>query len=209
MNKYTPYIIIALILFGIAIRLSPHLPNATPITALTFTSSMFLSKRWAFLIPLGALALSDMIIGFYDWRIMMSVYGSFACIGFFSFITKKYSDIPTVLATVTGSAVFFFLVTNASVWAFSPWYEKNISGLLYAYELGLPFLRNMLIGDLIYTLTLVSIFKFVFSQKTVALRGIGYPYFSAEKSDSPTSRRHAPVFDSASQASRMIQKTPR
>ncbi|MDO8514839.1 MAG: hypothetical protein Q7S50_04845 [bacterium] len=149
----------ALVCFGIMVRLLPHLPNATPITAIAFAGSIYLGKRWSMLLPLCALFLSDMFIGFYDWKIMASVYGSFALIGCWSWMSRKYSGVLPVFLSVIASSLFFFLITNAAVWLFSPWYEKSIFGLLYSYELGIPFLRNMLTGDIVYTASLLGAFE--------------------------------------------------
>ena len=137
----------------------PHAPNATPIVALAFVGSLYLGRRWSIILPLVALLLSDLLIGFYDWRVMLSVYGSFALIGLISWICRKYNSFLSTGMTVIAGSLVFFLLTNTAVWFFSPWYEKSISGLLYSYELGLPFLRNMLIGDMVYTVALVSLFE--------------------------------------------------
>lgn len=150
-----------LIFFAIAVRLFPHAPNMTPITAIAFVGSLYLKRRWAILLPILALFLSDLLIGFYDWKIMLTVYGSFALIGFLSLVAAKYRALLPVGLSVIGASLIFFLITNGAVWAFSPWYEKSISGLLYSYELGLPFLRNMLIGDVLYTTALVAVFECV------------------------------------------------
>ena len=155
-------IVCALILFGIMMRLMPHAPNATPIAALAFVGSLYLGRRWSIILPLSALLLSDLLIGFYDWRIMLSVYGSFALIGFLSWICRKYNSFFSTGITVIAGSLVFFLLTNTTVWLFSPWYEKSISGLLYSYELGLPFLRNMLAGDIAYTFVLIGVFETAF-----------------------------------------------
>lgn len=148
-----------LIIFAIAVRLFPHAPNMTPITAIAFTGSLYLGRRWGMILPLLALFLSDLFIGFYDWKIMLSVYGSFALIGLLSFVSAKHRGLVPLGLSVLGASFLFFFVTNGAVWAFSPWYEKSISGFLYSYELGLPFLRNMLIGDVMYTSALVVMFE--------------------------------------------------
>src|SRR3989338_8937858 len=82
-----------LVLFGILVRLLPHLPNSTPISAIAFASSIYLGRRWALSLPLLALFLSDIFIGFYDWKIMASVYGSFVLIGILSWLGRKYKNI--------------------------------------------------------------------------------------------------------------------
>jgi hypothetical protein len=161
MHRNTIFLIaLALILFGVFVRLVPHFPNATPITAIAFVGSMYLGRRWSVMLPLVALLLSDALIGWYDWRIMASVYGSFALIGVVSWICRKYKDAFSITLSLVGAALLFFFVTNTAVWFFSPWYEKSIAGLLYSYELGLPFLRNMFVGDIVYTSALVGVFAF-------------------------------------------------
>ncbi|OHB10740.1 MAG: hypothetical protein A3G05_00720 [Candidatus Zambryskibacteria bacterium RIFCSPLOWO2_12_FULL_45_14] len=149
-----------LVLFGILVRLLPHLPNSTPISAIAFASSIYLGRRWALSLPLLALFLSDIFIGFYDWKIMASVYGSFVLIGILSWLGRKYKNLFSIGFLVILAPIIFFLVTNTAVWLFSPWYTKDIAGLLYCYELGLPFLRNMFIGDVVYTTFLFSVFEY-------------------------------------------------
>jgi hypothetical protein len=104
---------------------------------------------------------SDAIIGIYDWRIMASVYVSFALIGCLSMFMRNRRGVLPMFVGVTGASIMFFLITNAAVWVFSPWYEKSVAGLLYAYELGLPFLRFMLAGDLLYAGVLYAAFELV------------------------------------------------
>jgi len=157
----------ALVLFGMLMRLLPHAPNATPIVAIAFVSSLYLGKQWSIILPFAALLLSDLIIGLYDWKIMLSVYGSFALIGCLSWICRRHNSFLPIGISVIGSSLVFFLITNGAVWLFSPWYAKTISGLLYSYELGLPFLRNMLVGDTAYTLVLIGVFEIAYTISTV------------------------------------------
>jgi hypothetical protein len=154
------YIALALLAFGVSMRFLPHIPNATPLVAIAFVASRYLGVRWSYVLPLGALILSDLIIGFYDWRIMTSVYGSFALIALLSWISRTSNKALPVAAAIFSSSVLFFLITNGAVWLFSPWYEKSLAGLLYAYELGLPFFRSMLVGDMVYSALLFGVFEF-------------------------------------------------
>ncbi len=146
--------ILGLIGVGVVGRLVPHAPNATPITAITFAARKQLGRVWALIIPLLAMLLSDFVIGFYDWKILLSVYGSFLCVVVLSQLLKADSHPLAVGAMVVASSLLFFLITNFAVWAFSPWYAKSITGLVYCYTLGLPFLRNMMLGDIAYTAVL-------------------------------------------------------
>lgn len=156
-------IAIALLILGIVTRLIPHAPNATALTAIALVASLYLGNRLlAFIIPAVALLVSDMFIGFYDWRIVTSVYISFLLGWMLVFFSKKKNKLSTTVISLAGSSLLFFIITNTAVWWFSPWYEKNIVGLLYSYELGLPFLRNMFVGDFVYSVVLIGVFEFVY-----------------------------------------------
>ena len=52
------------------------------------------------------------------------------------------------------------MVTNAAVWLFGNMYNAGISGLIQSYIAGIPFYRNMMLGDVIYTLALFGIYEF-------------------------------------------------
>jgi hypothetical protein len=138
----------ALILIGVMGRLIPHPPNAAPITAIAF-AGRYVGRFSAVAIPITAMIISDIVIGWYDWKILVSVYASFAIISLAAVWTSR-DYFPTWL-TIFASSFVFFLITNFAVWLFSPWYEKSISGLAYCYLLGLPFFRNMLLGDILYS----------------------------------------------------------
>ena len=155
-NAFIAIVILAAI--GIAGRLLPHLPNATPIAALAFIGSTYFGRKTAILLPLAVLFITDAIIGFYSLGIMVSVYASFTLIAILSWYAQKQKCILTRGYMIMFGSVSFFIITNATVWWLSPWYEKSLSGLLYSYELGLPFLRNMLLGDVVYTFTLLGTF---------------------------------------------------
>ncbi len=151
MHKKELLIAAGLVALAFAGRLLPHLPDATPLTAVTLASAVYLGRRWALMTPLLVVFVSDLFLGFYDWRIMASVYGSWLVIGFLGFMLERYPGVLSIAALTLGSSLLFFVITNFAVWAFSPWYPKDLAGLLYCYEMGLPFLRNMMLGDLLYT----------------------------------------------------------
>ncbi len=138
----------AVVLGAIFLRLTPHVPNVAPIGALALFSGFIMPNVGGFLLPLVAMIISDMFLGFHST--ISYVYGSFILItGIGYLLHKKATLIEVGLGSFTGS-VLFFIITNFGVWMTSSLYEKNMSGLLRSYMMGLPFLRNTLIGDLFY-----------------------------------------------------------
>ena len=96
------------------------------------------------------LLLSDLFLGWHDT--MIFVYGSFVftvIIG--SLLIKKYSSIKAVSAVFV-SSILFYLITNFGVWLVGDLYPKTAQGLMQAYILAIPFFKNSLLGDFVYTL---------------------------------------------------------
>ncbi len=156
-----PLTILGLIGFGLLGRLLPHIPNSTPVSAVALRAGRDLGRTWVVIIPLSTMLIVDAVIGFYDWRILASVYLSFALIGMFGYSMRFVRGAWRMGGVVLGSSFGFFLITNLAVWLFSPWYAKTLVGLLYCYALGLPFFLSMLAGDLLYAALLFGAFAYV------------------------------------------------
>jgi len=70
--------LVAMILAAAATRLFPHPPNFTPIGAMAlFGGAHFASPLVALAVPLCAMLLSDLLLGFGVHPVMPFVYGSF------------------------------------------------------------------------------------------------------------------------------------
>ncbi len=150
MKKPRLAVLTAMILTAAAARLLPHPPNFTPIAAMAlFGGASFADRRLAFAVPLAALLLSDLCLGFY--RLLPIVYGSFAlivCIGFW--LRTRRRVLPVVVTALAGSFLFF-LITNFGVWATGALYPQTWSGLGNCYGAAIPFFRNTLLGDGVFT----------------------------------------------------------
>jgi hypothetical protein len=141
--------ILSVVIAGALFRVIPHWPNFTPIAAMALFGGTYFSKKYlAFLIPMAALFISDMILGFHSY--MIAVYLSFAVIVGFGFMLRNRVKIGSLLLASVGSSIVFFLITNFAVWIGSPFYPQNFAGLLESYTAGLPFLNNGILGDLFY-----------------------------------------------------------
>jgi len=151
-NK-TQIVIILFIVTAIIFRLVPHLPNVTPITAAAlFSGVYFTNKKYAFIIPLIAMFLSDLFLGFSS--ITLFVYSAFILVSYIGFSSKKMT-----IKTVLLSSISFFVITNLGVWLIA--YPKTLNGLLECYTLAIPFFRNSLIGDFLFAGIMYFSFEFV------------------------------------------------
>jgi hypothetical protein len=111
--------------------------------------------------------ISDIFIGFNFASI--AVY-----VGMLAYVLSsrliKIKHIGYLLAPLTGSVVFF-LITNFAVWL-GPWYAHTVAGLIKCFTLAIPFYRNTLIGDVVFTAAIFGIVFVVEKYKFVPLRSL-------------------------------------
>jgi hypothetical protein len=149
---FTPRLIFVVsVVFAAALsRLLPHLPNVTPIAAIALFGGTYINRKsFAFIIPLVALFLSDLFIGFYTE--MYAIYLSFAITVGIGLLLSKRTNLTTTISASVASSLIFFIITNFAVWMSATYsYPMNITGLILCYEAALPFFRNELFGTLAY-----------------------------------------------------------
>ena len=147
MNKFFILIIIVL---AAATRLIPHPPNFTPIIAMGLFGGAYIHNRsLAVLIPIGAMFLSDLFLGFHGT--VYFVYGSLLLVTILGMIFINKITITNCTVAVLSSSFLFFISTNLGVWLTSSYYPKNIEGILACYTMALPFFGNTLAGTLLYS----------------------------------------------------------
>jgi hypothetical protein len=141
--------LVSAIVAAAALRLVPHPPNFTPIGAMALFSGAYLGGRWlAFAIPLGALVLSDAILGFYPG--MWVQYVAVALIVLLGMLALQRRSVLRITGAAVVSSILFFLVTNFGVWAFSGMYPATAAGLAACYVAAIPFFQNTIAADLFY-----------------------------------------------------------
>jgi len=150
------YLLIAL---ATLCRLVPHPPNFTPVLAVALFGGAMLPRRTALAVPLLAMLLSDLALGYPFGRINLVVYGCFlAGVGLGRLLGVRSTWRRRIPATLTGS-VIFFAVTNFAVWLDpSSFYERTFDGLVRCYVMALPFFRNSLLGDLFWSVSLFGLY---------------------------------------------------
>ena len=147
--KNNIYLALGLVVLLALSRLIPHPPNFTPILGMAVFSGAIINRRFiAYLVPLTAMLLSDLYLGFH--ASMPIIYFSLAvCVLIGTFIEARVSILNSFLSISLGVLVFF-LITNFMVWYGSGMYEFSISGLMTCYFMGLPFVQNTFISSLLY-----------------------------------------------------------
>ena len=135
-------IVLAIIIFGILARLIPHPPNFSPVTAIALFSGLNLkNKKFAFLIPILILFISDLFIG-------ISVINIFVYSGFL-LVVQLGSKIRSIrFLNIILASLIFFIISNFGVWIIG--YPKTIDGLILCYTMAIPFFGYSLAGDLFF-----------------------------------------------------------
>ena len=163
------FVLVGIVLVAAAMRIIPHPPNFTPISAIAlFGGAYFPNTIVAFAVPLVAMVLSDLFLGF-D-ATMPFIYGSFAvsvCLGLW--IRQRRSPLRIGAAALI-SSVLFFVVTNFGVWVVGGLYPRTVEGLLACYVAAIPFFNHTLLGDLTYAAVLFGGFAFM-QRRFPLLRG--------------------------------------
>ncbi|UBM59603.1 hypothetical protein LAG90_02920 [Marinilongibacter aquaticus] len=171
-NKQQFILALVLVVLAAGSRLVPHAMNFTPITALALFSAYAFSGKWKLIIPFLAIILSDIALelttgyGFHSGTVV--VYLAFALMIGVGYLLLQKLNIARLVGATLLSSVLFFLITNfAFFYPESPvvdmaqgHYPHNFVGILASYKAGLPFFKNMLVGDVVFTLFLFGVHEF-------------------------------------------------
>jgi hypothetical protein len=151
----------ALVGLGAVLRLMPHLPNFTPIAAIALFGGVYLKRGHALLLPVAALFISDLFIGFDSWRGRTVVYGSFMLVGLIGLLIRKRKSLAIVVGGSLAGSLVFYLITNFAFLYPQTMYPHTLQGVMQSYINALPFFRYSLLGDLIYTGLLFGAYELI------------------------------------------------
>ena len=144
-------LVLSLVALDVVVRLAPHAPNFTPVAASAlFAGAVLRSRPLALAVPLAAMFVSDLVLGFHDWVVTGVVYAALALPALLGMWARARSTV--LLAPLAlGSSLFFFTSTNFAVWVSSGMYAHDLDGLIRCYVAALPFLQNTVVGDMFWT----------------------------------------------------------
>lgn len=156
-------LVIGLVFVAIFSRWLPHPANFTAVGAVALLiGSVFRTRGWVLLLPVIMMLVSDLALGFH--ASMGYVYGAFLIIALMGLLIpdKNYfqkNQIFRIFGLALSASFVFFMITNFGVWMSAGLYPQTASGLIECFLMGLPFLKNQIAGDLIFSGTLFFVYE--------------------------------------------------
>jgi len=151
-------------LIGILSRLVPHIPNLTAVGATALFMGAKYGMKKSLVVMLLTMLITDSIKGLHS--VMWATYGALIVSMLIGTYISKKRHAGWIIGGSLLSSLVFFVITNFAVWlAPNFMYEKTFSGLVECYTMAIPFFKNSLLGDLMYSSIFFGGFAFVRSFK--------------------------------------------
>ncbi len=146
------YLFVAL---AVAVRFMPHPWHFTPVAAALLYFGARGSKRQLWL-PVAALIVSDLLLTKYVYGLHFSVdiissWLWYAAVAWLGTKLRDNSKPAFILGAALASSVAFFVVSNFGVWLVWNFYPRTLEGLIACYVVAIPFFRQALEGDVLFT----------------------------------------------------------
>lgn len=154
-------------------RIVPHPYNFAPLGAMAlFGAAYFQNKKAAFLLPLGAYFVSDLLVNnilyadYYSGFVLfypgiMWTYGAMLLITAAGLLILKKITPLRVAGGALSASLIFFIISNFGVWAMGLTYPLTAGGLAACYTAALPFFHTTILGDLIYAGIMFGAFELI------------------------------------------------
>ena len=156
-------VLIGMIALTVAVRLLIHfvpgaLPyNFTPVEAIAlFGGAYFSDRRLAFIVPITAMFLADLVIGLH-WLIPV-IYGCIAASVVLGFGLRDKVSVLRVAGYGVAGSLLFFVVVSFVEWLIGDT-DYCRAGIVPCYVAALPFLKNWLAGTLVWSAILFGGFE--------------------------------------------------
>jgi hypothetical protein len=149
------------VVLAVAVRLLPHPFSFTPVGA----SLLFFGARgprkhaW---IPVLLLAGSDVLLTRFQYGYPLTLdhlatWAWYAAVIALGTLLRDNARPLRIVGASLATAVSFFALSNFAVWSVWEMYPKNLGGLAACYLAGIPFFRNELVSDVLFTAVMFSI----------------------------------------------------
>lgn len=155
---------ITLVVLAVGCRLlTPWLHgwNFVPMGALALYAGSRLPRRWAWVVPVAAMALSDLMLDYGTQRPELTrwvIYATFAATTFLGPIANRPQFGSWLLPILSVSASTLFWVTSdLATWAEGLLYPQTLAGLAACFVAAIPFYPNTVLADLLGTAVLFGL----------------------------------------------------
>lgn len=160
-----------IVVAGIASRiLMVEEPNFKPIAALILFAGFYFGRATVGIAALVVtMLISDLVFGFYEPSMMLAVYASLAVCCGLGLLCRKSLQGRNVSAKAFGyfaisslaMSCVFFVATNFAVWASGLWYPNTFEGLTSCFVAAIPFFRNTVASDFMFSQGLMAVYGIV------------------------------------------------
>lgn len=140
-----------------------HVWNFAPIGAVSLFAGSRLPRRWAWIVPVVAMAASDYLLDQNRSRPIFelsrwAIYGTFAAMTLLGPLANlpKFGRWLLPVLSLSGSAIFF-IVSNFATWGEGQLYPMTFAGLMTCYAAAIPFYGNTVASELLGTAVLFGL----------------------------------------------------
>ncbi|MFY8005479.1 MAG: DUF6580 family putative transport protein [Chitinophagaceae bacterium] len=180
LNNKIVFSLCVLVVVAALYRLIPERPLgfAPQIAMAIFGGSLFVAdKKWAFVMPLLSMFISDCLFavlhayglsvigGFYGGQI--TNYLLFAGLVVFGFFVKN-NKVGSILTASLAAPTAYFLVSNFLVWINGGGYHhpKTFAGMMQCYTDALPFYGGSIASTILFSAVFFGGWRWIFGTKT-------------------------------------------
>jgi hypothetical protein len=160
---FTAFVLVVLVVACRFASLEWHEWNFVPIGAVALFAGSRLPRRWAWLVPVAGMVLSDLVLDYYSPRPFFeltrwTVFATLAVTSLLGPMTNLRKIGPWLVPVLAlGGSMLFFLTTNLATWAEGRLYPLTFAGLVACYTAGIPFFWNTLLSDFIGVAVLFTV----------------------------------------------------
>jgi hypothetical protein len=140
-----------------------HVWNFVPLGAVSLFAGSRLPRRWAWVVPIVAMAISDYLIDQDRYRPLFeptrwTIYATFAAMTLLGPLANRPKFGRWLLPFLSlGGSTVFFITSNLATWAEGRLYPMTFSGLSLCYAQAIPFFGNTVVADLLGTAVLFGL----------------------------------------------------
>jgi len=180
LSQRTSLLALILLLAGVFFRvirvdLAPEtLPNFSPLMAAALCGAVFIPGWVGLVVPVVALLVSDAALNLHygapliSTQLLWTLPCYLMAVGIGWRLRERGARLLPILGGTLAASVIFYLVTNTGSWLGLAAYPQNFAGWVQAMTIWLPgypptwtFLRNSLIGDLLFAGFFVALENFL------------------------------------------------